>query len=105
MSRKAKNGISPWRYSSCFKQTWKDLPQDQSHSTGNAWSYPDRTGSLDPFDATGTDIGGNTNVLTGTHLCGEGQSAWNTVNVKIEKWTGKSLTPDYTWKPVYVAEG
>lgn len=62
-------------------------------------------GAWTRFDATGTDIGGNTNVLTGTHLCGEGQSAWNTVNVKIEKWTGKSLTPDYTWKPVYVAEG
>lgn len=41
------------------------------------------------------DEGGNTNILTGTHLCGEGQSAWNTVNVKIEKWGGDSLEPDY----------
>lgn len=49
------------------------------------------------YDSSGIDMGGNPNVLTGSHLCGEGQSAWNTVNVKIEKWNGEPLAPDYTW--------
>lgn len=56
-------------------------------------------GSWTRFNKDGIDLGGNPNVLTGSHLCGEGQSAWNTVNVRVEKWNGEPLAPDYTWSP------
>ena len=56
-------------------------------------------GSWTRLDKDGIDLGGNPNVLTGSHLCGEGQSAWNTVNVRVEKWNGEPLAPDYTWSP------
>jgi anaerobic dimethyl sulfoxide reductase subunit A len=40
---------------------------------------------------------GATNVLSGTHLTGQGEEPWNTVNVQVEKWTGETLAPDVTW--------
>lgn len=57
-------------------------------------------GSWTKYGAKQVDIGGNTNSLTGSHLCGEGQSAWNTVNVNVEKWMEDELEPDYLWPMV-----
>ena len=48
-------------------------------------------------DETGIDRAGATNTLNGTHLCGQAQEPWNTCNVKVEKWDGDPLEPDYTW--------
>lgn len=44
---------------------------------------------------TGVDIGGNANTLTVPSLLGDGYQAYNSLLVKIEKWTGPALTPDY----------
>lgn len=57
-------------------------------------------GAWTRLDSEGIDLGGNPNTLTGSHLCGEGQCAWNTVNVEISKWEGEPLEADYLWKPV-----
>jgi anaerobic dimethyl sulfoxide reductase subunit A len=49
--------------------------------------------SLD--EATGIDKAGNVNYLTGGVLTGAGESPYNTVLLKIEKYTGPPLEPDY----------
>lgn len=54
-------------------------------------------GAWTRMNQEGIDIGGNTNVLSPGRLCGEGQSPWNTVTVRIEKWTKEELAPDYLW--------
>jgi anaerobic dimethyl sulfoxide reductase subunit A len=46
-------------------------------------------------DETGIDMGCNINSLTGPHLVSSGLSPYNTVLVKIEKWDGAPLEPDY----------
>jgi anaerobic dimethyl sulfoxide reductase subunit A len=46
-------------------------------------------------DKTGIDMNCNVNILTGGYLIGEGSCAYNTVCVKIEKYSGTPLDPDY----------
>jgi anaerobic dimethyl sulfoxide reductase subunit A len=46
-------------------------------------------------DASGIDLGCNMNTLTGGHLTQAGHSPYNTVLVKIEKYSGEKLQPDY----------
>jgi anaerobic dimethyl sulfoxide reductase subunit A len=48
-------------------------------------------------DPQGIDKAGATNTLCGPHLTGQGEEPWNSTNVQVEKWTGESLAPDYTW--------
>jgi anaerobic dimethyl sulfoxide reductase subunit A len=45
------------------------------------------------------DIGGNANTLTSSLLCGEGHQAYNSIVVKISKWTGAAPLPQYKWEP------
>ncbi|MCL1847337.1 MAG: molybdopterin-dependent oxidoreductase [Coriobacteriia bacterium] len=51
-------------------------------------------------EATGIDIGGCPNTLSATVASGSGVSGYNTNLIKVEKYSGKALTPDYTWAPV-----
>jgi anaerobic dimethyl sulfoxide reductase subunit A len=46
-------------------------------------------------EETGIDMGANVNYLTGSMLTGAGESPYNSVLLKVEKWTGASLEPDY----------
>jgi anaerobic dimethyl sulfoxide reductase subunit A len=46
-------------------------------------------------EQTGIDRAGNVNYLTGGILTGAGESPYNTVLLKIEKYTGTPLEPDY----------
>jgi anaerobic dimethyl sulfoxide reductase subunit A len=43
------------------------------------------------------DYGGNANTLCETYLVGQGHQAFNTVIVKMEKWKGEPLLPNYKW--------
>jgi anaerobic dimethyl sulfoxide reductase subunit A len=50
---------------------------------------------------SGFDIGGNANTVTpGGVLLGNGYQAYNSVLLKIEKYTGKELQPDYKRSPL-----
>jgi anaerobic dimethyl sulfoxide reductase subunit A len=49
---------------------------------------------------TGIDIGGNPNTVTRCQLLGDGYQAYNTVLLKVEKYTGKELLPDYKKPPL-----
>jgi hypothetical protein len=49
---------------------------------------------------TGIDEGGNTNTLTRPQLLGDGYQAFNTVLLKIERYSGKELLPDYKRPPL-----
>ncbi len=49
---------------------------------------------------TGVDIGGNANTVTKPTLTGDGYQAFNSVLLKIEKYTGKELLPDYKRAPI-----
>jgi anaerobic dimethyl sulfoxide reductase subunit A len=46
-------------------------------------------------EETGIDHGANVNYLTGGILTGAGESPYNTVLLKIEKWSGAPIDPDY----------
>jgi anaerobic dimethyl sulfoxide reductase subunit A len=46
-------------------------------------------------EETGIDLGANVNYITGSMLTGGGESAYNSVLLKVEKWTGDPLDPDY----------
>lgn len=48
-------------------------------------------------EETGICKAGATNMLNGNHLSGQGEEPWNTCNVKVKKWTGKPVEPDYKW--------
>ena len=48
-------------------------------------------------EALGIDQAGATNMLSGTHLTGQGQEPWNSANVQVTKWTGAPLQADYLW--------
>lgn len=48
---------------------------------------------IDP--ETGVDIGGCANTLTVPFMLGDGYQAYNSLLVKIERWTGAELKPDY----------
>jgi anaerobic dimethyl sulfoxide reductase subunit A len=43
----------------------------------------------------GIDRGGSANFLSEGLLCGQGQEAYNTCLVKVEKWTGEPLQPGF----------
>jgi hypothetical protein len=49
---------------------------------------------------TGIDYGANVNHVTRSMLIGDAYQAYNTVRVKVEKWTGQELLPDYLRPPV-----
>jgi anaerobic dimethyl sulfoxide reductase subunit A len=51
------------------------------------------------FEDESIDIGGNANTLTYSLLCGEGHQAYNSVVVKISRWTGTPPLPQYKWEP------
>jgi anaerobic dimethyl sulfoxide reductase subunit A len=46
-------------------------------------------------ESAAIDKAANVNYLTGGILTGEGQSPYNTVLLKVEKWSGTPLEPDY----------
>ncbi len=46
-------------------------------------------------EATGIDRGCNMNTVTPTHMVSVGLQAFNSVRVKLEKYTGTPLEPDY----------
>ena len=46
-------------------------------------------------DETGIDFGGNVNTLEGGHMVGEGFCSFNSLLVKVEKWSGDPLQPLY----------
>ncbi len=48
-------------------------------------------------EETGIDKAGCTNVLCGPNVTSTGYQAWNNCIVKVEKWDGEPLTPDYLW--------
>ncbi len=48
-------------------------------------------------EATGIDLAGATNTLSGTTPTDCGVQPWNTNNAQVEKWNGAQLQPDYTW--------
>jgi anaerobic dimethyl sulfoxide reductase subunit A len=52
-------------------------------------------GNWTNLDENNIDRGAAANTLSGPILVGEGHSPWNTCLVKIEKWTGTPLVPDY----------
>jgi anaerobic dimethyl sulfoxide reductase subunit A len=43
------------------------------------------------------DYGGNANTVAASLLVGQAHQAYNTVIVKMEKWTGEPLKPQYKW--------
>jgi anaerobic dimethyl sulfoxide reductase subunit A len=45
--------------------------------------------------SSGMDIGANANTISRAQLLGDGYQAYNTILVKIEKYTGSALLPDY----------
>lgn len=49
---------------------------------------------LDYDDENGVDRGGSENILCGCPITGQGTSAYNSILVKVEKWTGESLASD-----------
>ena len=50
---------------------------------------------VDLDDETGIDRGGSVNTLEGNAFVGDGFSPFNSLLVKIEKYSGTSLTPGY----------
>jgi anaerobic dimethyl sulfoxide reductase subunit A len=52
-------------------------------------------GNWTDLDQDGIDRGANTNTLNGPIFVGEGHQPYNTCLVKIEKWTGTPVEPDY----------
>jgi anaerobic dimethyl sulfoxide reductase subunit A len=56
------------------------------------------------LDEDGIDHGGNSNVLSGARLVGEGFCPWNSTLVKVEKWSGAPLEKEFE-KPRRIIEG
>ncbi len=50
-------------------------------------------------EETGIDLAGCTNVLNGPNCVDCGHQAWNSCIVKVEKWEGEPLKPDFLWEP------
>lgn len=49
-------------------------------------------------EKTGIDKAGATNTLCGARLSGQGEEPWNTTIVRIEKYKGEPLKPDWEWE-------
>ncbi len=62
-------------------------------------------GNWTDLDQDGIDKGGNTNLLCGATLVGEGHQPYNSCLVKIDKWTGTPLEPDYLKPQRIIKEG
>lgn len=58
-------------------------------------------GNWTELDNDGVDVGANVNTLAGPLPTAEAHQAFNSCLVKIEKWTGEPLTPDYL-KPLRI---
>ena len=54
-------------------------------------------------EETGIDKAGSANYLVGDIKTGSGIQAWNSCNVRVEKWDGEPLAPDCEW-PLRVVE-
>lgn len=52
---------------------------------------------LDWDDDLQLDRGGCANVLCGNIRTGQGHQGWNSANIRIDKWEGEPLQPDYLW--------
>ncbi|MCI8366593.1 MAG: molybdopterin-dependent oxidoreductase [Eggerthellaceae bacterium] len=61
-------------------------------------------GAWPEFNEEGIDIGGCPNTLYGGSPKGMGVSGYNNVSVKVEKWTGAPIQPDYKRQIVIEAE-
>ncbi len=61
-------------------------------------------GTWPDFDDEGIDRGGCPNTLYGGAPKGMGVSGYNNVSVKVEKWTGAEITPDFERQLVIEAE-
>jgi anaerobic dimethyl sulfoxide reductase subunit A len=48
--------------------------------------------------STVIDYGGNANTLCESYLVGQGHQAYNSIIVKMEKWGGEPLKPNYAWE-------
>lgn len=57
---------------------------------------------VDIDEETGIDRAGSVNVLIGPNLVGHGHQAWNSCIVRVDKWDGEPLEPDYLWEPYEV---
>ena len=58
---------------------------------------------VDVVEETGIDKAGSANYLVGDIKTGSGIQAWNSCNVRVEKWDGEPLAPDCEW-PLRVVE-
>ena len=58
---------------------------------------------VDVDEETGIDKAGSANYLVGDIKTGSGIQAWNSCNVRVEKWDGEPLAPDCEW-PLRVVE-
>lgn len=52
---------------------------------------------VDVDESSGIDLAGCANYLVGPIKSGSGIQAWNSCNVRVEKWGGKPLDPDCAW--------
>ena len=52
---------------------------------------------VDVDESSGIDLAGCANYLVGPDHPGSGIQAWNSCNVRVEKWDGKPLDPDCAW--------
>lgn len=52
---------------------------------------------VDVDEETGIDKAGSANYLVGDIKTGSGIQAWNSCNVRVEKWDGEPLAPDCEW--------
>jgi anaerobic dimethyl sulfoxide reductase subunit A len=52
---------------------------------------------VDVDEETGIDKAGSANYLVGDIKSGSGIQAWNSCNVRVEKWDGEALPPDCEW--------
>lgn len=52
---------------------------------------------VDVDEQTGIDKAGSANYLVGDLKTGSGIQAWNSCNVRVEKWDGEPLAPDCEW--------
>ena len=55
-------------------------------------------------EETGIDMAGSMNVLCGPKLTPTGYQSYNSTIVRVDKWDGEPLQPDYLWEAREVFE-
>ncbi|MDR0515374.1 MAG: molybdopterin-dependent oxidoreductase [Coriobacteriaceae bacterium] len=68
-----------------------------THGATNRLLDNERSSGATDWDKV-IDYGGNANTLCASYLVGQGHQAFNTVIVKMEKWSGEPLLPNYRWE-------